>query len=90
MLFSFLVNVSLKLLLKEQGMVDDFITDNNSIFLEAKNAMVIGCYADTYEKGFKISNGTVTCCRIYSNPAFYLNLPVNELSQNVRVFGNNF
>lgn len=63
---------------------------NNSIFLEANNAMVIGCYADTYEKGFKISNGTVTCCRIFSNSAFYLSPPVNEISQDVKVFGNNF
>lgn len=63
---------------------------NNSIFLEANNAMVIGCYADTYEKGFVASGGTVTCCRIHSNSAFSLNPPVNEISQNVKVFGNNF
>lgn len=63
---------------------------NNSIFLEANNAMIIGCYADTYEKGFKVLSGTIICCRIYSNSAFSLTPPVNEISQNVNVFGNSF
>ena len=82
----------LKLLLKEQGMVDDFITDNNSIFLEELSKRFP---LKQGEKTNKIVQDLMTCLEDINHAGFadktkFLDDFIAEASKVDDIFGNIF